>query len=335
MEDGIGQKLPTDAVILQWLVRWAAMLYSRFKRGEDGKTAYERQRGCKCIQEVVPFGEKVHYRKLEGENKNKLESQWEAGIWLGHARGSNEILIGTDQGVVRAWAVKRMPAEERWSAADVLGLRGVPARPNPQAPGQDVPVAIYLPDSDAGVAPEEVRPPRVETGPRRTYLKAKHFKMYGYTDGCEGCRRIRTGGMGVRPHTEECRERMEKKLEEMEDPLWRRAKDRMNEAVWEEVQRQEASRSAAGVKRQGPEERGEDQHDQESDVKKQREEATGDAVESDIPKEDAGSTPPAGDTVEGGAASNNRASEPEPPEAVGDAIMTSEKQGTKRGGGGR
>ena len=57
-------------------------------------------------------------------------------------------------------------------------------------------------------------------------------------------------------------------------------------------------------------------------------------MESDIPKEDAGSTPPAGDTVEGGAASNNRASEPEPPEAVGDAIMTSEKQGTKREAGG-
>ena len=40
------------------------MAYSRYKLGEDGKTPYERQKGRKCVLEVVPFGELVRYKKL-------------------------------------------------------------------------------------------------------------------------------------------------------------------------------------------------------------------------------------------------------------------------------
>ena len=35
-------KLQATDVILLWLVRRAAMAYSRYKIGEDGKTPYER-----------------------------------------------------------------------------------------------------------------------------------------------------------------------------------------------------------------------------------------------------------------------------------------------------
>eukprot|EP00973_Karenia_brevis_P061730 8584631-Karenia_brevis.AAC.1 len=73
--------------VLQWMVRWAAMAYSRYHMGKDRRSAYARQRGKECDMEVVPFGEKVWYKKLSnsGEKKNKMESDWEEGIWLGHA----------------------------------------------------------------------------------------------------------------------------------------------------------------------------------------------------------------------------------------------------------
>ena len=71
IESQTGEKISTDAIILQWLVRWAAMLHSRVRRGSDGKTAYERQKGRRCKMEVVPFGECVHYRKLKSDDKNK------------------------------------------------------------------------------------------------------------------------------------------------------------------------------------------------------------------------------------------------------------------------
>ena len=43
IEDKTGQEIESDCVVMLWLVRWAAMLYSRFKIGTDGKTSYERQ----------------------------------------------------------------------------------------------------------------------------------------------------------------------------------------------------------------------------------------------------------------------------------------------------
>ena len=238
LEEKVNQKLPTDAVVLQWLVRWVAMLHSRFRLGPDGKSAYERQRGRKCRLEVIPFGETVHYRKLSDDNQNKLESQWEKGIWLGHARGSNEVLVGTRVGVVRAWAIKRNAEGERWCAADILNMQGTPARPNPQMPGNDVPIHIHVP-LDLGPDVEEVRPPRVETEPRRTYLKAKDFEEHGYTVDCEGCRRLRTGGMMARPHSVGCRARMEEILKKADNPRYRRYREQADQAVWEEIQRQE------------------------------------------------------------------------------------------------
>jgi hypothetical protein len=100
MEDKIHMTIDSSDDIMQWLVRYAAMLYSRYKTGADGKTAYQRQRGKPCRMEVVPFGETVMYNKLKesGQRKNILDSDWEEGLWLGHARTSNEVLIGTTEG---------------------------------------------------------------------------------------------------------------------------------------------------------------------------------------------------------------------------------------------
>ena len=44
----INRKIAHDEPIMPWLLRWAAMSLSRFGKGKDGKTPYERQRGRKC-----------------------------------------------------------------------------------------------------------------------------------------------------------------------------------------------------------------------------------------------------------------------------------------------
>ena len=82
---------PED-VILQWIARWAAMAYTRYKRGKDGKTPYERKKGKPCREDVLPIGEKVMYKKLHdsGEKKKSMEAKLEEGIWLGQARASND-----------------------------------------------------------------------------------------------------------------------------------------------------------------------------------------------------------------------------------------------------
>ena len=45
IEDGIDDRLELDIDIIPWIVRWAAICYSRYAVGKDGRTAYERLRG--------------------------------------------------------------------------------------------------------------------------------------------------------------------------------------------------------------------------------------------------------------------------------------------------
>ena len=150
MEDRAKIKLQSTDPILLWLIRWVAMAYSRFKVGADGKTPYERQKGCKCLLEVVPFGKLVRFKQL-GETaaqRKSLESSWSEGVWLGHARGSSGTLVGTPSGVVRAWTIIRTPSGERWNADAISKMQGAPSRPSTAMPGLHIPIAIHIEESN-------------------------------------------------------------------------------------------------------------------------------------------------------------------------------------------
>ena len=79
---------------------------------------------------------KVWYKKAEKQkDRNKMDIRWERGIWLGHTRDSNETVIGTPEGAIRAYAVKRMPEDERWDKATIEGMHGTPQQPDPSRKG--------------------------------------------------------------------------------------------------------------------------------------------------------------------------------------------------------
>ena len=58
LEKKAAVKIESSECIVQWIIRWAAVLPSRYLVGKDGLTAYERRRGRTCKLHVVPFGEK-------------------------------------------------------------------------------------------------------------------------------------------------------------------------------------------------------------------------------------------------------------------------------------
>ena len=78
VEDKAKVKLDSQDEILLWMIRWAAMLSSRYLCGRDGRTAYERRRGKKCKVPVVAFAEKVWFQEIRDtkERKNKLSTEW-------------------------------------------------------------------------------------------------------------------------------------------------------------------------------------------------------------------------------------------------------------------
>ena len=113
------------------------------------------------------FGEMVHYKKLMKEkNRHKFDIQWNEGIWLGHARSTNEALIGTPGGVLRAFACKRVPEGERWQLDRILNMTGTPQRPLPTRPGLSIPIREPIPDAPLGEGDE---------GPRRRKLYQQRY----------------------------------------------------------------------------------------------------------------------------------------------------------------
>ena len=71
IEANIKKQIDPQDKIMQWMVRWAAMAYNRYKRCSDGKTAYERQKERKCRIESIPFGQKVMYKKVRSGETHK------------------------------------------------------------------------------------------------------------------------------------------------------------------------------------------------------------------------------------------------------------------------
>ena len=61
---------------------------------------------------------------------------------MGHARNSNEIVIGTREGVVRAFAIRRQAPEDRWEGDLILNMKGTPEQPDPNRQGDRIPIRI-------------------------------------------------------------------------------------------------------------------------------------------------------------------------------------------------
>ena len=180
------------------------MMCSRYLVGADGLTAHERRRGRRCEQPLAMFGEKVWFKELRSgtDRKDKFLSEWREGIWLGHSRCSNEHVLGTKEGAVRAYAVKRQPHEERWNADWLQGITGTPQQPDPNKAGIAIPVRVR---HDPPVREPPV--PSVENLPeaRRMRINDAILAKYGYTQGCEGCRFKQAGMKETRGHSEVCR----------------------------------------------------------------------------------------------------------------------------------
>ena len=56
-----------------------------------------------------------------------MDPTLEEGIWLGHIRSSNEVLVGNHAGVVKAFAITRRPLEERWDNSMVTNFKATPS----------------------------------------------------------------------------------------------------------------------------------------------------------------------------------------------------------------
>ena len=240
VEEHCAIKMEAADVLTTWAVRWAAMLCSRYLVGTDGMTPYERRRGRRCQVPTAVFGEKVWYKELRmnKDRANKLESEWAEGIWLGHARSSNEHIIGTTQGAVKAYAVKRQDPVRRWDRDLLQNLQGTPQRPDPNKPGIAIPIRVNF-DAPAEDEPVPAQPEERHRQIRRMKLTGRILEKYGYSENCEGCRFKRAGLSESRNHTDECRKRIEGAMAQDEHDAQHIAEqeERIGHRIAEQIQR--------------------------------------------------------------------------------------------------
>ena len=144
LEDGIGQKIPKGSNIISWMVRWSAESISKYGRGYDGKSPYERLRGERSKVPIAIFGEVVLYLPLKTAKTMKEQAQpkMKRGVWLGALERTEESIIGIERGVVKCRTVNRLPEDNRWDREMVLKMQGHPWCPVPGIKGDHIPVEI-------------------------------------------------------------------------------------------------------------------------------------------------------------------------------------------------
>lgn len=117
---GVGEALPDNHPILTRLVRHAACLHSRYHMGQDRRTPWKWVAGRRAGTAVAESGDNAMCM-TRAPNRDR---QWPFGMRLGLATRTRESYLGAPKGVARAWTVKRIAEQERWTAADITAMRG-------------------------------------------------------------------------------------------------------------------------------------------------------------------------------------------------------------------
>ena len=111
------------------MVEWSAGLITRYVKGQSVRTANREARGHDAHAPIAEFGQKIMYMTSKNTSKSapKADAKFQDGIWLGLRTRSDESIIGTPNGVIKAKTVRRLPEERRWYPEDVFSVRGVPS----------------------------------------------------------------------------------------------------------------------------------------------------------------------------------------------------------------
>ena len=225
IEQNIKQIIPDSAPIMAWLVQWAAELLSKYACGDDGRSLHERFHGEKCLAPFAPFGESIMYSPMKTLKRDKGEVAKRSSIWLGILARTQETFVGTEIGVIKCTLITRLVDDEKWSANQILKVKGTSWEPVFGKGDRRVPVAVdsrgngvqmddddeideQLQDGEDGEDPEMSFRGSFD----KLHVSKKAIERYGPTENCPACASIVKRGMvaarvGIN-HNDKCRKRI-------------------------------------------------------------------------------------------------------------------------------
>ena len=168
--------------------------------------------------------------KVSTKPIQKMEERFREGIFLGMRMRSDETIVGTADGVIKARTIRRRPEGEQWSAEEVKNMKGTPSMSVPGVQSDNITSRVGReaedeedrlqveeePNEDGDVQQEPVTREkncaREEPMLRMMYVRRSDIVRFKGTLGCSGCKAIEEGAR-PKPHNDRCRERIRQELE--------------------------------------------------------------------------------------------------------------------------
>ena len=148
-------KIEESYPIVPWLVKRSAMTINVARQGEDGRTAYERRKGKRFLKEIPQLGECIWYLMPETQGVNKLDARWNDGLFLRIREESNELIVGTSEGVLKVAPYRRRPESERWKWEEMRNIKGTPWEPVPGRGGIEIKSKVTIPSESVPLTIDE------------------------------------------------------------------------------------------------------------------------------------------------------------------------------------
>ena len=206
-EQNTGVRIADDSPLLSWLPRSAAHVVNNMRIGKDGKTSEMRRTGRRWTKPMAQYGEKVWFRKIGEDGASTFASRMTQRIFVGHHDRTGEVLCITKKGVIQGKSWTRQTLSDALDATNWDSLCGTPW--HMVAPEVRLTKKVTADKEGAGLPLPRVVVERIpETESRRFCVLSAGIEAHGQTGGCPGCVTMASHGRALKPHNDECRERI-------------------------------------------------------------------------------------------------------------------------------
>ena len=127
---------------------------------------------------------------LRAAKRGDLEAKMKEGTFVGVLENSEEYVIMTSTGAVKARTIRRQIPERRWNKEAILKMKGTAWAPRDGEKEEPVPAAVRSEERPMGT--EETSKPEVVER-RRVMLEKTDFDLHGYSERCTGCANMQRG----------------------------------------------------------------------------------------------------------------------------------------------
>ena len=128
LQERYNVQISVQHAVYPWIVKHPQFTLSRFLTHSYGNTSYFRRWGKNYSSTVCEFGETVLFR-YSGKLKDKGDTAWSTGIWLGRDTEADEHIVSTGTGIIKVRTIKRQVPSKQWDQELFLKLQATPWDP--------------------------------------------------------------------------------------------------------------------------------------------------------------------------------------------------------------